>query len=192
MSVGIIALIVIGAILILIIAFLWGTYNGLVTMRQRVKESWSGIDVQLKRRASLIPNLVETVKGYAAHERAVFENVTKARAALMSATTPAQAAQADNMLTGALKSLFAVAEAYPDLKANQNFLQLQSELSDIESKIAYARQFYNTNVRDYNTRLQVFPNVLVAGMFGFTASTYFEAEEAARADVRVSFTGTNQ
>jgi LemA protein len=186
-SAGIIVLIVILAILAVIILFIWSTYNGLVTLRQRVKEAWSGIDVQLKRRASLVRNLVETVKGYAAHEKAVFENVTKARAALMSATTPQQAAQADNMLTGALKTLFAVSEAYPDLKANQNFLELQRELSDIEAKIAYARQFYNTNVRDLNTKIQVFPAVLIARNFGFKQEGYFEAEEAARADVKVSF-----
>ncbi len=188
MGAGIIVLIVILAILAIVVFFIWGTYNGLVTIRQRVKEAWSGIDVQLKRRASLVPNLVETVKGYAAHEKTVFENVTKARAALMSAGSPQQAAQADNMLTGALKTLFAVAEAYPELKANQNFLQLQGELSDLEAKIAYARQFYNTNVRDLNTKIQVFPAVFVARMFGFKEEGYFEAEEAARADVQVKFT----
>jgi LemA protein len=188
MGAGLIVLIVILAIVAIGLFFLWGTYNSLVTIRQRVKEAWSGIDVQLKRRASLVPNLVETVKGYAAHERAVFENVTKARAALMSAGSPHQAAQADNMLTGALKTLFAVAEAYPELKANQNFLQLQGELSDLEAKIAYARQFYNTNVRDMNTKIQVFPAVLVARMFAFKEEDYFEAEEAARADVQVKFT----
>ena len=188
MSAGIIVLIVVLALVVLVVAFLWGAYNGLVTLRQRVKEAWSGIDVQLKRRASLVPNLVETVKGYAAHERTVFENVTRARAALLSATTPQQAAQADNMLTSTLKTLFAVAEAYPDLKANQNFLQLQGELSDLEAKIAYARQFYNTNVRDYNTRQQVFPMVLMARTMGFSPADYFEAEEAARADVQVKFT----
>ncbi|MBI4219657.1 MAG: LemA family protein [Chloroflexi bacterium] len=167
--------------------FIWGTYNGLVTLRQRVREAWSGIDVQLKRRASLIPNLVETVKGYAAHERELFENVTKARAALVSASTPGQAAQAENQLAGALKTLFAVAEAYPELKANQNFIELQKELSDTESKVAYARQFYNTNVRDYNTKIQTFPSVLIARQFGFGPSDYFEAEAIAREDVRVSF-----
>jgi LemA protein len=184
---GVIILLVVLGLVIIVILFIWGTYNSLVTMRQRVREAWSGIDVQLKRRASLIPNLVETVKGYAAHERELFENVTKARAALMSATTPAQAAQADNMLTGTLKTLFAVAEAYPELKANQNFLQLQGELSDTESKVAYARQFYNTNVRDFNTKIETFPSALIARQFGFTPSDYFEAEETAREDVRVSF-----
>jgi LemA protein len=185
---AIIILVVVVALIFLFVLFLWMTYNRLVTLRQRVRESWSGIDVQLKRRASLVPNLVETVKGYAAHERAVFENVTKARAALMSAGTPEQAAQADNMLTGALRSLFAVAEAYPDLKASENFKQLQSELSDLEAKIAYARQFYNTNVRDMNTTIQTFPSVVIARNFGFKEEGYFEAEEAARADVAVKFT----
>ena len=187
MSAGIITLIVVGAVVLVIVLFIWGAYNSLVTMRQRVREAWSGIDVQLKRRASLIPNLVETVKGYAAHERETFENVTKARAALMSAQSPHEAAEADNMLTSTLRSLFAVSEAYPELKANQNFLQLQGELSDTESKIAYARQFYNTNTRDFNTKIETFPSVLVAKQFGFTPSEYFEAEETAREDVRVSF-----
>ncbi|MBI4339443.1 MAG: LemA family protein [Chloroflexi bacterium] len=188
MSGGVIFLLAVLGPLVLVVLVVWITYNRLVTQRQRVRESWSGIDVQLKRRASLVPNLVETVKGYAAHEREVFENVTRARSAIMSATTPQQAAQADNMLTGALKTLFAVAEAYPQLRANENFLQLQSELSDIESKIAYARQFYNTNVRDLNTTIQTFPSVIVARNFGFKEEGYFEAEEAARGDVTVRFT----
>ncbi len=188
MSTTSIVLIVVLVLLALLVITIWMTYNRLVTLRQRVKESWSGIDVQLKRRASLVPNLVETVKGYAAHEREVFENVTKARAALLSASTPHQAAQADNMLTGALKSLFAVAEAYPQLKANENFMQLQNELSDLEAKIAYARQFYNTNVRDMNTSIQQFPAVIMARSFGFKEEGFFEAEEAARADVSVKFT----
>ncbi len=170
-----------------IVVFLWLTYNGLVTARMRVKEAWAGIDVQLKRRFDLIPNLVETVKGYASHEKTVFENVTKARTAAMAGGSVAEQAEANNMLTGALKSLFAVAEAYPDLKAQANFQQLQSELSDTEDKIAYARQFYNTNVLDYNTKIQVFPTVLIAGMFGFKAEEFFEAEEAAREAVKVSF-----
>ena len=174
-------------LVVIVVGAVWLTYNGLVTTRQRVREAWSGIDVQLKRRASLIPNLVETVKGYAAHERGTFDSVTQARAALMSATTAHEAAEADNMLTGALKSLFAVAEAYPDLKANQNFLELQRELSDVESKIAYARQFYNTNVRDMNTKVQTFPNVLIARQFGFHEEEYYETEEEARQDVHVSF-----
>ncbi|MBI4216489.1 MAG: LemA family protein [Chloroflexi bacterium] len=188
MSADNIVLIVILGVLALFLLYLWMSYNRLVSLRQRVKESWSDIDVQLKRRASLVPNLVETVKGYAAHEREVFENVTKARAALMSAGSPQQAAQADNILSGALKTLFAVAEAYPQLKANENFKQLQSELFDLEAKIAYARQFYNTNVRDLNSSIQSFPAVLIARNFGFKEEVYFETEEAARADVTVKFT----
>ena len=167
--------------------FLLATYNGLIRGRVRCNEAWSGIDVQLKRRASLVPNLVETVKGYAAHEKTVLEDVTRARAMLEQAGGAAQAAQADNMLTGALRSLFAVAENYPQLKANENFLQLQSELSDLEEKIAFARQFYNRNVMDFNTRIQVFPNVIIANMFNFHAFEFFEAEEAVREDVKVSF-----
>ncbi len=180
------ALIIIG-VLAAIVVYIWFLYNQLVTARLRVDESWSGIDVQLKRRSSLIPNLVETVKGYAKHEKEVFENVTKARSALMNAQTPAQKAEADNMLTGTLKSLFAVAEAYPELKANENFKQLQEELADTEDKIAYSRQFYNQNVLDYNTKIQMFPNVLIAGMFGFTKREFFKAAEEDRKDVKVSF-----
>lgn len=182
-----IALAVIVGIIVVVGIFIWALYNGLVRSKMRVAESWSGIDVQLKRRSSLVPNLVETVKGYAAHERAVFENVTKARAALMGATDPKAAAEANNMLTGALKTLFAVAEAYPQLRASENFLKLQSELSDIEAKIAYARQFYNSNVMDYNTRIRVFPNVLLARSMGFQDAAFFEAGEEGRAEVKVSF-----
>jgi|SRR6185437_1132487 len=187
---ALIAIIVVVVVVLIIVWFFWGTYNSLVKGRVRVKEAWSGIDVQLKRRSSLIPNLVETVKGYAAHEKEVFENVTQARAGLMNAQGPAAAAQADNMLTQALGRLFAVAEAYPDLKANQNFLELQRELTDTEDKIAYARQFYNTNVSSFNQKIQVFPNVVLAGMFHFEAAEFYEAEEAARADVNVSFSTT--
>ena len=162
-------------------------YNGLVRARVRTREAWSGIDVQLKRRANLIPNLVETVRGYASHERQTFENVTRARSMLQQAGTAAEAAEANNFLTQTLRSLFAVSERYPDLKANQNFLDLQSELSDIEEKIAYARQFYNRNVTSYNTRIQTFPNVVMANMFGFERFEFFEAEEAAREVPEVSF-----
>jgi len=179
---------VIVAVIVVIAFILVGMYNGLVQARLRVKEAWSGIDVQLKRRASLIPNLVETVKGYAAHERETLENVTAARARLQQAGTPGQAAEANNMLTQTLRSLFAVAEAYPDLKANQNFMHLQEELSDTEDKIAYARQFYNTNVLSYNTKTQTFPTVIFANMFNFEQAEFFEAEEEAREDVKVSFT----
>jgi len=171
-----------------VIAFwIFSVYNGLVALRQRVGQSFADIDVQLKQRHDLIPNLVETVKGYAAHERETLEAVTRARAMLDNANTPAQAAQADNMLTGALRSLFAVSEAYPDLKANENFMHLQRELTDTEDKIAYARQFYNANVRNLNEKIQVFPNVFVARMFGFTEEEFYEAEAGAREDVRVDF-----
>ena len=176
-------LIIVGAIFL----FLLFLYNSLVRLRIRVKEAWSGIDVQLKRRAGLIPNLVETVKGYAKHEKTVFENVTKARAAMLSATGPQEKAQAENMLSSTLKSLFAVAEAYPKLQASENFKQLQDELSDTESKIAYSRQFYNANVRDYNTKIATFPNVLLAGMFGFKEEEFFEAVDEERKPVKVDF-----
>lgn len=174
-------------IIVVVGIFLWSLYNGLVKAKVRVEESWSGIDVQLKRRSSLIPNLVEAVKGYAKHEKEVFENVTKARSALMQATGAKEAAQANNMLAGALKSLFAVAEAYPALRASENFKQLQDELSDTESKVAYARQFYNSNVMDFNTKIRVFPNVLLAGPLGFKPAEFFEAEEEEKKDVKVKF-----
>lgn len=183
-----IAVIVIAVVLLILVAWVIGMYNGLARARLRCKEAWSGIDVQLKRRSSLIPNLVETVKGYAAHEKEVLENVTRARAALDNAKGPHEAAQADNMLQGALRSLFAVAEAYPDLKANQNFLELQRELTDTEDKIAYARQFYNTNVASYNERTVTVPSSIIAGMFNFTPEEFYEAEEEARQEVKVSFT----
>lgn len=168
----------------LFIAFL---YNSLIQARIRVKEAWSGIEVQLKRRSSLIPNLIQSVKGYAKHEKAVFENVTKARSALISAKNPKDAAVADNMLAGALKTLFAVAEAYPDLKASENFKELQQELSDTETKIAASRQFYNANVLEYNTKIKVFPNVLLAGPLGFKEEVFFEAEEESKKEVKVEF-----
>lgn len=152
-------------------------YNSLVRSRNRVDEAWSDIDVQLKRRYDLIPNLVETVKGYAAHESGVFEKVTAARSAAMGAGSLDDKLQKENALSGTLKSLFAVAENYPELKANQNFLQLQSDLTDTEDKIQAARRFYNGNVRDYNTKLQVFPTNLFASMFGFTAKPFFGIDE---------------
>ena len=175
------------AVIVVLAVILFGLYNGLVTARNRVKESWSGIDVQLKRRADLIPNLVETVKGYAAHERTVFEDVTKARSSLLGAGTAKEAEAANNQLTGALKTLFAVAEAYPELKASENFKELQQELSDTESKIAASRQFYNANVLDYNTKIQTFPGVVFAGMFGFAPSDFFEATEEEKKAVQVKF-----
>jgi len=177
---------------VIIVLALWAVfaYNRFVSLVNRTKEAWADIDVQLKRRYDLIPNLVETVKGYAAHESGAFENVTKARAAAMGATTPADKAQAENMLSGALKSLFAVSEAYPDLKANQNFLQLQKELGDTEDKIQASRRFYNTNVMSLNTAEQSFPGNLIASTFGFKPMDLFElseADSAARAPVAVKF-----
>ncbi|OIP97726.1 hypothetical protein COT69_02585 [candidate division WWE3 bacterium CG09_land_8_20_14_0_10_39_24] len=165
----------------------WFTYNSLIVAKTRIEESWSGIDVQLKRRADLIPNLVETVKGYAKHEKEVFENVTKARSAMLSAKSLNEKASADNALTGALKSLFALAENYPDLKASDNFKELQDELSDTENKIAYARQFYNSNVLDFNTKLKVFPTVVIANMLKFKETDFFKAEEAEKKEVSVKF-----
>ncbi|OGH38378.1 MAG: hypothetical protein A2905_00895 [Candidatus Levybacteria bacterium RIFCSPLOWO2_01_FULL_36_10] len=179
-------LLIIGGLSALVL-FVWSTYNSLATGKVRIKEALSGIDVQLKRRIDLIPNLIETVKGYAKHEKTVFEEVTKARTALMKAETPHEKAQSDNMLTGALKSLFAVSENYPDLKASENFLQLQQELADTENKIAYSRQFYNTNVRDYNTTLANFPSGPIGRMFGFKDEEFFEAEEADKKPVKVQF-----
>jgi LemA protein len=186
--VGLIVAIVVIVLIVVIGFMLVGMYNGLVRGRLQVKEAWSSIDIQLKRRSSLIPNLVETVRGYASHERETFENVTRARSMLDNAGTAQQAAQANNMLTQALRSLFAVAEAYPDLKANQNFLELQHELSDTEEKIAYARQFYNRNVLSYNTKTQSFPTAILANNFGFKPEEFFEVEdEADRRDVHVDF-----
>ncbi len=176
-----------GGLIAAVVVYLIGTYNSLVVLRTRIQEALSGIDVQLKRRADLIPNLVETVKGYAKHEKSVFENVTKARSALMGADTMEQKAQANDMLTGALKSLFAVAEAYPDLKANTNFQDLQRQLEDTEDKVAYSRQFYNSNVLDFNAKIQMFPTNIFAGMLGFTAFEFFKASESDRENVKVSF-----
>jgi LemA protein len=173
------AIVVVGAVIAI--------YNRLVTLRNRVENAWAQIDVQLRRRYDLIPNLVETVKGYAGHESSVFEKVTEARSAAINAQGVVEQGQAENMLSGALKSLFAVAEAYPDLKANQNFLQLQDELTNTESKIAYARQFYNDSVMSLNTAIQSFPSNLIAGTFGFAQRDYFEIEAAAAEPPKVSF-----
>ncbi len=167
--------------------YFWMLYNSLVTAKVRIQEALSHIDVQLKRRTDLIPNLLETVKGYAKHEKELLENITKARTSLMSAKTTQDKAQANNMLSDTLKSLFAVAENYPDLKANQNFGKLQDELSDTENKIAYSRQFYNSNVMDYNTKVAVFPNSIIANMFGFKPAEFFEAEEEEKKTVKVTF-----
>ena len=179
--------IIIVGFVIAVVLFTWSTYNGLATGKVRIKEAFSGIDVQLKRRVDLVPNLVETVKGYAKHEKELLEKVTEARTSLMKATSPHEKAQSDNMLSGALKSLFAVSENYPDLKASQNFLKLQEELSDIEAKIAYARQFYNTNARDYNATLAKFPSGPIGRGFGFKEEEFFEAEEGERKSVKVAF-----
>lgn len=181
--------------IILIIAaliVLWAifAYNGFVRFINRAKEAWADIDVQLKRRYDLIPNLVNTVKAYATHEAKVLEEVTRARNAAMNASTLADRGQAENMLTGALKSLFAVSEAYPDLKANQNFAKLQDELADTENKIQAARRFYNTNVRDLNIKMDSFPSNIIAGMFNFSKMEFFELAEgdtAARNPVEVKF-----
>lgn len=181
------AWVIVLGVLALIIAYVWFTYNSLVVLRERIKEAISGIDVQLKRRASLIPNIVESVKGYAKHEKEVFENVTKARSALVKAESPREKAAADNMLTGALKTLFAVAEAYPNLQASENFKHLQEELSDTENKISYSRQFYNSNVLDYNTKIKLFPGSLIAAQFGFKQEEFFEADEESKKDVKVNF-----
>jgi len=179
-------LIAVIVIVVLLIIGLVVMYNGLIRSRVRVDEAWSDINVQLKRRYDLIPNLVETVKGYAAHEKTVFEDVTTARTAAMGATGIAQKAQAENQLAGALKSLFAVSENYPDLKANESFQQLQSELVDTEDKIQAARRFYNGGVRDYKIKLQVFPTNMIAGMLGFTHRDFFEVDNQAQVDQPVA------
>jgi len=183
MSIGLIVI----AVVVVLGLVLVGMYNGLITLKNRVDEAWSDIDVQLKRRYDLIPNLISTVKGYATHEKELFENVTKARTAAMSAGTPGEKQEAENMLSGTLKSLFAVSENYPDLKANQNFLELQRELSDTEDKIQASRRFYNGNVRDFNTKIQVFPTNMIANMLGFVKREFFAADEAEKENVNVQF-----
>jgi len=175
---------------VLALVVIWAifTFNGLVRLRQRVKESWSDIDVQLKRRYDLIPNLVNTVKGYATHEAGTLEKVTEARNIAMGVQGVNEKAQAENMLSGALKSLFAVSENYPDLKANQNFLELQRELSDTENKIQAARRFYNGNARDINIKVESFPSNIIAGIFNFSKSEFFELENAeAKEPIKVEF-----
>ena len=184
---NLIILIIIIILVIFIVVTLIHMYNNLVGLRNRVKNSYAQIEVQLKRRNDLIPNLVETVKGYAGHEKGVFEEVTKARTNVMNASTPQEASEANNQLTGALKTLFAVAENYPDLKANSNFQQLQTELSDTEDKISYARQFYNDVVLKYNNACQQFPSSIIAKMFGFKEEDFFEAPAAEREVPEVKF-----
>lgn len=179
MNATLIAVIVVVALIAVLGIYVWATYNSLVTLRVRVDEAWSDITVQLKRRADLIPALVETVKGYAAHEKGVFDSVTQARAETISAQGPAEASVAEGHMQSALKSIFAVAEAYPQLQASQNFLQLQSELVDTENKIQAARRFYNGGVREYNTKIQLFPNSLFAKGMGFTQREFFEVEDVA-------------
>ena len=184
---SILFIVVIAILVIFVIVTIVHMYNNLVQLRNRVKNSYAQIDVQLKRRNDLIPNLVETVKGYAAHEKGVLEEVTKARTGVMNASTVEETSAADNQLTGALKTLFAVAENYPDLKANSNFQQLQSELSDTEDKISYARQFYNDVVLKYNNACQTFPSSILARLFGFKEETFFEAPESEKAVPEVKF-----
>jgi LemA protein len=182
------ALIVILVLVVLAVLILAGMYNSLVQLRVRADSAWSDIDVQLKRRHDLIPNLVETVKGYAAHEKGTFENIAKFRSQAMQATTPADKAQAENQLSGALKSLFAVAENYPQLKASEQFTGLQTSLNSIEDNIQNARRYYNAVIRDYNTRAQTFPVNIIAGMFGFQPRQFFEVESPEdRQNVQVKF-----
>ncbi len=178
---------IIGAVIVIGGIWFVVSYNGLVSLRNQIENAWSQIDVQLKRRFDLVPNLMETVKGYAKHEKETFKMVTEARAAITKAQGFQKTAEAENMLSGALKSLFAVSEAYPELKANQNFLMLQEELSGIESKIAFTRQFYNDSVLQYNTRTQTLPDSILAGMFGFAKKEYFGVPEAEKQNVKVSF-----
>lgn len=176
------------AVIAVIAIYFFSLYNGLVRLKEQIKEAWSQIDVQLKRRSDLIPNLMETVKGYAKHEKEVFENVTKARSALMGANGAHEKAEANNMLTQALGKLFAVAEAYPELKANENFVQLQKELSDTEDKVAYSRQYYNTTVMEYNVKVKTLPAALFAPAMGFTEQEFFKTDnEEERKAPKVSF-----
>ena len=183
MAIGTIILIVVAAVVLWVIA----VFNGLIRLKNRTDEAWSDIDVQLKRRHDLIPNLIETVKGYAAHEKQAFESVTNARAKAMGAQGIEEKGKAENMLSGTLKTLFAVAESYPELKANQNFLQLQTELSDTENKIQAARRFYNGNVRDLNIKIETFPSRIIAGMLGFKKREFFEAEAGEKEVPQVKF-----
>jgi LemA protein len=178
------------ALIVVVVGFvIWlvGVYNGLIRFKNRTDEAWSDIDVQLKRRYDLIPNLMETVKGYAKHEKELFENVTKARSAAMGAQGAEEKGKAENMLSQTLKSLFAVAENYPQLKASDNFAKLQDELSDTENKIQASRRFYNGNVRDFNTKIQIFPNNMVAGMLKFEAYEFFEADASEKENIKVKF-----
>ncbi len=182
-----VVIIIIVAVLVLLALYAIFSYNGLVSLRNRIENAWAQIDVQLKRRYDLIPNLVETVKGYASHERETLDAVIQARNAGMTAQGPHDQAEAENQITGALKSLFALSEAYPDLKANQNFAQLQEELTGTEGRIAYARQFYNDTVYRYNTKVQSFPANVLANAFRFSEREYFQADDESRGPTQVSF-----
>lgn len=183
-----IVLLILGGAVVAVLLWIIGAYNGLIRLRNQLENAWAQIDVQLKRRHDLIPNLVETVKGYAKHERETLEKVIQARNMAVNAKGVAERAEAENILTGALKSLFALSEAYPDLKANQNFLRLQEELTSTENKIAFSRQFYNDSTMTYNTRIEVFPANIIAGMFNFVRREFFEAKmEAEREAPRVAF-----
>jgi len=180
-------LLVIGIIVIVLLLYVWSLYNGFVTLRMQIEEAWSQIDVQLKRRADLIPNLVETVKGYAKHEKSIITAVTDAHKAMLGAKTMDAKANASDALSGAVGRLLALGENYPNLKANDNFVQLQKELEDTEDKVAYARQYYNSSVMEFNTRLQVFPNSMLAGTFGFLPKEFFGASDEERKPVKVNF-----
>jgi len=183
----VIVLLILIALAVVVGLWVLGLYNGLIRSRNRIESAWSQIDVQLQRRHDLIPNLVETVKGYASHEKDTLDRVIQARNQAMNTQGVADKAQAENVVTGALKSLFALSEAYPDLKANQNFLALQEELSGTEGKIAYARQFYNEAVQTYNTKTQTFPSAMLASRMGFKQREYFEADDTSRGPVKVDF-----
>ena len=182
-----VVVIVLVVVVVLLVLFCIVAYNGLVRLKNRVDAAWAQIEVQLKRRADLIPNLLETVKGYAAHEKSTLDAVVQARNASVAASSPAQQAAAENQLTGALRQLFALSEAYPDLKANQNFLALQEELTSTEGRVAYARQAYNDDVNKLNTKIEQFPSLIFAKMMSLTAREYFEAEPEARAVPKVQF-----
>ncbi|MCL4360073.1 LemA family protein [Patescibacteria group bacterium] len=180
-------LVIIGGIVVLIALWLWSMYNSLVSMKTQIEEAWAQIDVQLKRRADLIPNLVATVKGYAKHEKSVFTEVTNAHKAMLGATSVPKKAAASDLLTNALGKLIALAENYPQLKANENFLELQRELTDTEDKVAYSRQFYNTTVMDYNAKIRMFPTNLMAGQMGFAEKEFFGASDEDKKPVHVAF-----
>jgi LemA protein len=179
---------IIGGVILLLVLYLWSLYNGLIRLKTQIEEAWSQIDVQLKRRADLIPNLVETVKGYAKHEKDLFTEVTQARSQLMQAKTPGKISEASDALSGSLGRLFAIAENYPQLKANDGFIQLQKELSDTEDKVAYSRQYYNSTVMDFNMKILVFPNNMLASNLGFTKKEFFGATDEERKPVNVKFT----